>query len=86
MYLNTWMWMSGSNDGVLGNDGSPNSCTNSMNPAMIQGIEYSVGGYDVLSDVILWLDETDYCQYVVADESNKTVNATNTTTGYQDTG
>lgn len=54
-YLSTWHWVTGSCDGVLGNDGSPVSCTSGKYPAKLQGIEYMSGGYEVLADVILSL-------------------------------
>ncbi|MCD8189064.1 MAG: hypothetical protein LUD78_02405, partial [Clostridiales bacterium] len=54
-YLSTWHWATGSCDGVLGNDGSPTSCTSGKYPAKLQGVEYMVGGYEVLADVILSL-------------------------------
>ena len=52
-YISTWHWRSGTCDNVLGNDGSPDSPGSGKYPAMIQGIEYSVGGYEVYADVIL---------------------------------
>ena len=54
-YLSTFHWSSGSCDGVLGNDGSPIDCKNGKYPAKLQGIEYMVGGYEVLADTILRL-------------------------------
>ncbi len=54
-YLSTFHWPSGSCDGVLGNDGSPTDCKNGKYPARLQGIEYMVGGYEVLADTILRL-------------------------------
>jgi hypothetical protein len=54
-YITSWMWRTGSCDAVLGNDGSPNSCTNGQNPAKLQGIEYMYGAYEVPSDTILSL-------------------------------
>jgi len=63
-YISTFHWANGSCDTVLGNDGSPTSCTNGWYPAKLQGIEYSVGAYEVYADVILNLylgdDETTY--------------------------
>lgn len=52
-YISTWHWRTGSCDGVLGNDGSPVNCTSGKCPARLQGIEYMVGGYETLADVIL---------------------------------
>ena len=54
-YLSTFHWPSGSCDGVLGNDGSPTDCKSGKYPARLQGIEYMVGGYEVLADTILRL-------------------------------
>ena len=56
-YLSTFHWPSGSCDGVMGNDGSPSDCKNGKYPAKLQGIEYMVGGYEVLADTILRLYE-----------------------------
>lgn len=52
-YISTFYWQTGSTDGVLGNDGSPVSCTSGKYPAKLQGIEYMNGGYEVFADVIL---------------------------------
>ena len=51
--VSTHHWISGMCDGVKGNDGSPVSATNGVYPAMLQGIEYMVGGYEVFADVIM---------------------------------
>lgn len=56
-YISTFHWPSGSCDGVLGNDGSSGDCKNGKYPARLQGIEYMVGGYEVLADTILRLYE-----------------------------
>ena len=58
----TFHWPNGSCDNILGNDGSPASPTTGKYPAKLQGIEYSVGGYEVLADAILDLfkDGDDY--------------------------
>lgn len=58
--LSTWHWRNGTNDSVLGNDGSIVSSTNGRFPAMIQGIEYSVGGYEIMADVILNIENGYY--------------------------
>lgn len=58
--LSTWHWRNGTNDSVLGNDGSIVSSTNGRFPAMIQGIEYSVGGYETMADVILNIENGYY--------------------------
>lgn len=51
--IQTWHWKTGSCDNVLGNDGSPVSCTSGKFPAKLQGIEYMMGAYEVYGDVIL---------------------------------
>lgn len=53
-------WVSGSCDAVRGNDGSPYSLTDGKNPAMIQGIEFMVGGYEVLADTALYSENGEY--------------------------
>lgn len=52
-YLSTAPYASGYCDTVLGSDGSPISYSSGKEPFIIQGIEYSVGAYEVLADVIL---------------------------------
>jgi len=52
-YISSMPWHSGSCDDVLGNDGSPANPTSGKEPAMLQGIEYMVGGYEIVSDCIL---------------------------------
>lgn len=52
-YISTYHWRNGTNDKILGNDGSIVSASNGVYPAKLQGIEYSVGGYEVYADVIL---------------------------------
>ena len=51
--ISTFAWQNGSCDSVLGNDGSPASPSGGKYPAMIQGIEYSVGLYEVYGDMIM---------------------------------
>lgn len=47
-------WWSGETDKVIGHhDGSPVSNTDNKHPYRLQGIEYSVGGYTVASDVAM---------------------------------
>ena len=73
-YITSWMWRTGSCDAVLGNDGSPNSCTNGQNPAKLQGIEYMYGAYEVPSDTILSLyaeDSEYYYEPYTVDRSAK---------------
>lgn len=52
-YISTYHWRNGTNDKILGNDGSIVSASNGAYPAKLQGIEYSVGGYETYADVIL---------------------------------
>ena len=57
--LSTMHWHSGTTDAVIGHhDGSPGSNTDSKHPYRVQGIEYAVGGYGVLSDVVLAFDDS----------------------------
>ena len=57
--LSTMHWHSGTTDAVIGHhDGSPSSNTDSKHPYRVQGIEYAVGGYEVLSDVVLAFDDS----------------------------
>lgn len=57
--LSTMHWHSGTTDAVIGHhDGSPGSNTDSKHPYRVQGIEYAVGGYEVLSDVVLAFDDS----------------------------
>ena len=51
--VSTFHWRNGATDAVLGNDGSPHDNTNGRNPFKCQGIEYAVGGYEILADVIM---------------------------------
>jgi hypothetical protein len=57
--LSTMHWHSGTTDAVISHhDGSPVSNTDSKHPYRVQGIEYAVGGYEVLSDVVLAFDDS----------------------------
>ena len=60
--ISTFAWQNGSCDSVLGNDGSPASPSDGKYPAMIQGIEYSVGIYEVYGDMLMQANPatTDY--------------------------
>ena len=62
--VSTWHYAGGYCDSVLGNDGSPINPANGAEPAMLQGIVYSVGGYEVLDDAILSQDAENYYVYV----------------------
>ena len=74
--ISTWHWASGSCDSVLGNDGSPYSATNGKSPAMLQGIEHSVGGYDVFADTILSEDTVNYSVYYTKRKSHQATSVT----------
>lgn len=69
--VSTFHWKNGSCDNVKGNDGSPDSPTTGKYPAMIQGIEYMMGAYEVFADVILDQDGTNYYCYVTNDISKQ---------------
>lgn len=57
--LSTMHWHSGTTDAVIGHhDGSPGSNTDSKHPYRVQGIEYAVGGYETLSDMVLANDDS----------------------------
>jgi hypothetical protein len=57
--LSTMHWHSGTTDAVIGHhDGSPGSNTDLKHPYRVQGIEYAVGGYEVLSDAVLAFDDS----------------------------
>ena len=87
-YISTWHWRSGTCDNVLGNDGSPDSPGSSKYPAMIQGIEYSVGGYEVYADVILNLhkDSNDVYWYEPYLVNRSAQQSTGITSNYKATG
>lgn len=56
--LSSMHWWSGATDAVRGHhDGSPGSNTDGKHPYRVQGREYSVGGYAVASDTVVWLNE-----------------------------
>lgn len=79
-YISTWHWRSGSCDSVLGNDGSPVSCTSGKYPAKLQGIEYALGGYEVYADAILNLyqdgDTYYYEPHIVRRSAQQSTNIT----------
>ena len=57
--LSTMHWHSGTTDAVIGHhDGSPGSNTDAKHPYRVQGIEYAVGGYETLSDMVLAFDDS----------------------------
>lgn len=87
-YISTWHWRSGTCDNVLGNDGSPDSPGSGKYPAMIQGIEYSVGGCEVYADVILNLykDSNDVYWYEPYLVNRSAQQSTGITSNYKATG
>lgn len=52
-YISTSPWYTGSCDDVRGVDGSPSTPNNGTEPAILQGIEYSIGAYEIINDSIL---------------------------------
>lgn len=52
-YISTSSWYTGTCDNVKGVDGSPTSPGNGTEPVILQGIEYSMGAYEVVCDAIL---------------------------------
>lgn len=63
-YLTPQPWLTGSTDGVQGNDGSPYSNTNGKEPFKIQGIEVLLGMYEVYADITTYEDaEVGYTVY-----------------------
>ena len=58
-YLITMPWYTGSCDNVLGMDGSAGNPTNGKYPALIGGMEYFVGGYETLGNVVMDIQTTE---------------------------
>ncbi len=88
-YISTYAWPTGTTDGVLGNDGSPVSCTSGKYPAKLQGIEFMNGQYEVVADTILSLyqdddDEAYYYEPYLCDTSAN--QSTALTTNYEASG
>lgn len=73
--ISTFHWPNGSCDNVKGNDGSPADPGSGVYPARLQGIEFAVGGYEVMADVILNLyqdgDDYYYKPYLVDASANQ---------------
>ena len=88
--LSTFHWPTGTNDAVLGNDGSITSNTDAKHPAKLQGIEYITGAYEVFGDVILEIHPADsehefgYIYYHTVDRAAN--QATSVTGNYKDSG
>lgn len=81
--ISTFHWVNGSCDNILGNDGSPANPNTGQYAAKLQGIEYSVGGYEVFSDVILSEDTENYAVYITRDASKQSKDSI---ANYEDTG
>ena len=63
-YITPQPWLTGSTDGVQGNDGSPYGNTNGKEPFKIQGIEVLLGMYEVYADITTYEDaEVGYTVY-----------------------
>lgn len=52
-YISTAPWYTGTCDNVKGADGSPTTPGTGAEPVKLQGIEYAMGAYEVVSDCIL---------------------------------
>ena len=78
-FVKTMPWRSGFSTNLLGRDGSPNNLTNSKNPASLDGIEFMVGAYDVIGNVIASYDSTEkvYDYYVCNDSTKLTTDTSN---------
>ena len=81
--ISTFHWVNGSCDNIKGSDGSPASPSSGKYAARLQGIEYSVGGYETFSDVILSEDTSEYSVYITKNASKQSKSAI---TNYTDTG
>ena len=77
----TFHWPNGSSDNVLGNDGSPKNPGGGKYPAKLQGIEYSVGGSEVLADTIIDYFQQDDIYKVQAYTVNRVANQATSITG-----
>lgn len=78
-FVKTMPWRSGFSTNLLGRDGSPNNLTNSKNPASLDGIEFMVGAYDVIGNVIASYDSNEkvYDYYVCNDSTKLTTDTSN---------
>ncbi|MDD3251749.1 MAG: hypothetical protein PHV18_04220 [Lachnospiraceae bacterium] len=85
--ISTFHWINGSCDHILGPDGSPATPGNGRYAARLQGIEYMVGGYEVMSDVILKLYQDGENYYYEPYLVDRTANqATSITENYKASG
>ncbi len=78
-FLKTMPWRSGFSSSLLGRDGSPKNLTNGKAPACVDGIEFMVGGYEVLGNTIGYCNTTDktYDYYVCNDSTELTTDTSN---------
>lgn len=81
--ISTFTWANGSNDNILGNDGSLDSPGTGKYPAKIQGIEYSLGITETFGDIILASNPATteyplgyYSYYICKDASKRSTNIT----------
>ena len=82
--ISSFHWICGSCDDVKGNDGSPVSNTDNKHPFRLQGIECEVGGYEVLADVIMNIEEIEQASYYVPYICKRTANqSTAITSNYE---
>ena len=81
--VSTFHWPSGTNDRVLGNDGSIVSASSGKYPGKLQGIEFAVGAYEVMGDVILNINNSQYTVHICNVRSNQ---SSSITSNYVDTG
>lgn len=82
-YISTWFWRSGSCDAVRGSDGSLGDNISGNYPAKLQGIEYSVGGYEVYADVVQKMVNDAYTPWIVRRSKQQ---ASSITANYIDAG
>lgn len=78
-WLSTMQWYTGSTDEVLGNDGGIDP-TSDKYPVKLQGIEYMVGCYEAMGDVILVYGDNggvNCCTPWICRDASKLATATN---------
>lgn len=56
--ITTYPWISGACDNVKGQDGSPTNNANGREPFIINGIEMMVGGYEIIQNTIINLNNS----------------------------
>ena len=62
--VSTYAWPAGTNDKILGNDGSKDAPGSGKYPGTIQGIEFAVGVLEVMADIILNQDAEYYYAFI----------------------